>query len=405
MIDQLNSHAQIGVSITATSTNDSSSSATNDGGHGDSDTINRHSNYDQKVLMEQVGSALGSEIKKLLPPMNKDGSSSSRFCCPLDEALVECIMERHNNNENKIASLEEFNLPPYGIFPKGTGRTEIGSMQTAPLIHFFESLSQSSGLTLRFQKLRGHNGHHIVESAFKAFSRSLRCFIDGTKREDLEGMWGTSSDSATQGVEMKREGCVTRKTKETGIKVNMALDGGVGGVKVCTGVHTLDGLIREIAVESECMSLQVECQGDLWVDDHHTSEDVSIAIGQVLNKALGSKAGLNRMWTASAEEGASQVEVVMDLSNRPCFTHDLDLSHYNDEKIGDVSVEMIEHVFDSLVMNGQMTVHIVQIKLGQSTKDLVTAAARAFGRALGKCIAVDPRRMGATASSKGTLSV
>ena len=94
----------------------------------------------------------------------------------------------------------------------------------------------------------------------------------------------------------------------------------------------------------------------------------------------------------------------MDLSNRPCLTHDLDLSLHDEEKVDDISIEMIEHVFDSLVMNGQMTVHIVQLQAGKAG-ELTTAAARAFGKALRRCIAVDPRRAGATASSKGTLSV
>lgn len=100
----------------------------------------------------------------------------------------------------------------------------------------------------------------------------------------------------------------------------------------------------------------------------------------------------------------AKVEVVMDLSNRPCLTHDLDLSLHDEEKVDDISIEMIEHVFDSLVMNGQMTVHIVQVQAGKAG-ELTTATARAFGKALGRCIAVDPRRAGATASSKGTLSV
>lgn len=93
------------------------------------------------------------------------------------------------------------------------------------------------------------------------------------------------------------------------------------------------------------------------------------------------------------------------MSNRPCLTHDLELSHFNQETVEGMSIEMVEHFFDSLVMNGQMTVHLVQKSVGSSPKELSIAAARAYGKALSKCIAVDPRRAGATASSKGTLSV
>lgn len=80
----------------------------------------------------------------------------------------------------------------------------------------------------------------------------------------------------------------------------------------------------------------------------------------------------------------------MDLSNRPCLTHNLDLSLHDEEKVGGISIEMIEHIFDSLVMNAQMTVHIVQLKVGKAG-ELSTAAIRAFGKALARCIAVDPR--------------
>mmetsp|Transcript_9609 Transcript_9609/g.11146 ORF Transcript_9609/g.11146 Transcript_9609/m.11146 type:complete len:92 (+) Transcript_9609:2-277(+) len=90
----------------------------------------------------------------------------------------------------------------------------------------------------------------------------------------------------------------------------------------------------------------------------------------------------------------------MDLSNRPCLTHNLSLDC---EYVGDMSVEMLDHVLDSLVMNGQMTVHIVEKAKGD-IMDLAMATALAFGRALRLCAAVDPRRAGKTASSKGTLS-
>ena len=91
----------------------------------------------------------------------------------------------------------------------------------------------------------------------------------------------------------------------------------------------------------------------------------------------------------------------MDLSNRPCLTQNLSL--HDDEYVGDLSTEMFDHVLDSLVMNGQMTVHVLQKSKG-NVKDLVIATAEAFGRALRLCAAVDPRRAGKTASSKGTLS-
>jgi imidazoleglycerol-phosphate dehydratase len=102
----------------------------------------------------------------------------------------------------------------------------------------------------------------------------------------------------------------------------------------------------------------------------------------------------------------ANVEVTMDLSNRPCLTENLTLADCAEEYVGDSwTVEMFEHVLESLVMNGHMTVHIVELTAGKTVKETAMATAMAFGRVLRFCAAVDPRRAGKTASSKGTLSV
>jgi imidazoleglycerol-phosphate dehydratase len=425
MLDQLNSHAQIGVSVTAAlalDTKDNDSSASDH---------NRHADEDQEQLMSQVGSAIGAELKKIIPA---NTSRLSRFCCPLDEALVECILEINTGSASNsgsgagsgelsssidsivnIGRVTTFELAPYGIYPK-TGRTQIGKMKTAPLHAFFTELALSSGLNISLKKVRGHNGHHIVESSFKAFSRALRNIIDGTCTTNsthqesvdntMNAMWGIGSQSFKEGMALKRGDKSSRTTKETSIDVQVDLDGGARGVTITTGIQTLDIFYENLAKDSG-MSLFVVCKGDTWVDDHHTSEDVSIAVGKVLNNALGTKAGLNRMWCATAKVGDAEVEVTMDLSNRPCLTHNLSIACA--EYVGDMSTEMLDHVLDSLVMNGQMTVHVLELSKGQNNsdddmKDLANATALAFGKALKLCAAVDPRRAGKTASSKGTLS-
>ena len=103
----------------------------------------------------------------------------------------------------------------------------------------------------------------------------------------------------------------------------------------------------------------------------------------------------------------TEVEVTMDLSNRPCITHNLSLSSNanGEEYAGDLSIEMLDHVLESLVMNSRSTVHIVERKAGKTVLETVLATAIAYGKALRMCAAVDPRRAGKTASSKGTLSV
>ena len=110
------------------------------------------------------------------------------------------------------------------------------------------------------------------------------------------------------------------------------------------------------------------------------------------------------MWSATARVGEARVVTTMDLSNRPCFNHGLSLD--GPEYIGDMSTEMLHHVLESLVMNGQMTVHVDELSQGGAgdATDLALAIARSFGKALRFCAAVDPRRAGRIASSKGTLS-
>lgn len=419
MLDQLNSHAQVGISVEVTK---ATAATTNNHDSNTSPILedkNRHSNPPelQEELMSQVGSALGVEIGKIIP----SSATKSRFCCPLDEALVECILSTTNNNSNddntNSGSLSSFALAPYGIYPAKTGRTKIGQMITEPLQSFFQNLADTSGLHISLIKRRGDNGHHVVESAFKAFSRALRNLIDGTNvdyatiddggdddnNNNMSSMWGINSQSYKEGIDLNRSAKSSRATKETSIDVELHLDGGINGVSIDTGIQSLNDFYDTLAKHAK-MSLNVKCNGDTWVDDHHTSEDVSIAIGKVLDVSLGTKAGLNRMWCSVAKVGEACVEVTMDLSNRPCLTHNLSLSSCGEEYIGDMSVEMIDHALMSLVENAKMTVHIVEKAKGDNMMDLMIATASAFGKCLRLCAAVDPRRAGKTASSKGTLS-
>lgn len=330
MIDQLNSHAQVGVSVTVTILDDN-----NDDGNimlhqcngGSSNKqhkhnmmyehINRYANKDQSTLVELVGSVLGEQLQTLL--QSAAGGSTSRFRCPLDEGLVECTLEVPK--DRKDGTLVEFTLPPYGKYPLNIGRSKIGTLQTIHVENFFASLAQTSGMNITLRKIRGDNGHHVVESAFKAFSRALRNLLDGVDAYDnvnydkgpstaFETMWGLTSESYSSGFAMQRMGKVERSTKETSILVCVRLFGIVvdemigkdddqkDEVVINTGIQTLDQFITILAREAQ-MSIDVQCTGDLYVDDHHTSEDVSIALGQALDEALGTRAGLNRMWCAT----------------------------------------------------------------------------------------------------------
>jgi imidazoleglycerol-phosphate dehydratase len=389
MLDQIYSHAQIGVSLQVTS----------DGT--DLTDHNRHSKADQYLLLMIVGAEVGKALRIILDE-KQVVDAKSKFACPLDEALTVCRLHRNVDADGK---LESYTLAPYGKYPS-SGRSHIGHLQTGAISNFWEALAKHAGLSISLQKIRGDNAHHIVESSFKAFSRALRNLVDGIDTEIMSdsriAMYGPDSDNAKASIALFREGSVTRQTKETSIATTLKFDGGSSGIQVAAGVSTLDAFFQELAKAAN-VSLEMQCQGDLWIDEHHTAEDVSIALGQVLCKALENKAGLNRMWCAVSKVEDSEVEVTMDMSNRPFFQHNLSLE--SSEMVGDLSLEMFEHVLDSIVVNGRMTVHVCQLSKAHDLQHILIAVARAFGEGLKYCTMLDSRRAGATASSKGTLSV
>lgn len=442
MIDQWNSHAQVGVGLEVYY-NSGGGDETKDGY--ETSDHNRLAETDQFELCTVVGTALGTALKEILSTATSTTGSMVRSCCPLDEALVECILSPTQSPASPSDKVDtsgfKYALAPYGNYPRGVGRSRIGSLQTFAIESFWRALGESSNLQVSLTKIRGDNAHHIVESSFKAFSRALRNYLDSST-----DIWAIGSPNYAASVALHREAKIERTTKETSILVHLLLNGSSEQTLVETGIPMLDAFYSTLAQEAN-MTLQIKCNGDLWVDDHHTAEDVSIAVGQCLSEALGSKAGLNRMWVAEAStssaspisDGVTTVEVTMDLSNRPCLVHNLHETLGRQEYVdvlGDVTdddvvgtsekttqmanrygaghggtlltCEMFEHSLESLVMNGRMTVHIVvnTAKNGsESVADVALCTAKAFGRALRVCSMVDQRRAGTTASSKGTLSV
>lgn len=400
MLDQFYSHAQIGIDLLISGENDVK------------EDHNRNAACDQIELLSYVGKQVGCALTGLLDERGVPAGLVSTFACPLDEALTICVLERVG--AGNVGDLVSYSLAPYGKFP-ATGRSKIGKLETTAIESFWRALAVSSGLIIRLDKVRGDNAHHIVESSFKAFSRALRNLLDGIDTESFSGnlimMYGANSENYKVGIGMKREGTITRETKETSITTILKFDGGAAGIDICTGVNTLDRFLKEFAVTAG-ISLTIKCVGDLWIDEHHTAEDVAISIGQVISQALGTKAGLNRMWCAASTIDKTNIHVTMDLSNRPCLTHNL-MSLETAETIGDLTTEMFEHILDSIVVNAKMTVHIVEdIRedevyncITDSLENTVMTTGRAFGQALKYCAMVDGRRSGATASSKGTLSV
>ena len=450
MLDQFNSHAQIGISVKVKEEEETElSTKVAELEHGDAAKTTAakaaaHHNrladklQDQTPLFVQIASVVGTQFHGILEQNNIPIGQTSFFACPLDEALVFVHLKRCSSTtkESSSSSLDLYNLSPYGSYPPRTGRQWLGRMQLAPLQQFWQTVAETAHVQVSMYKIWGDNAHHIVEASFKAFSRALRNLIDGvnTVRDDtiddtqLEQLYGSSSDNALASTDLQRTGTVDRQTKETGINARLWLDGGAEGIQVSMGLPLLNAFWSTVSANA-LVSLQVLCAGDLWIDEHHTAEDVAIAVGQAWNQALGNKAGLNRMWCATVVEGTARVAVVLDLSNRPMLTHNLPLAQHDQEHLQDVPVEMLEHVLDSFVVNARMTLQVyVQPANTESTlnmegtnslgngmvvlspssvllADAWQGMAVALGRALRYCILVDSRRAGATASSKGTLSV
>merc|ERR1719362_1737258 len=175
MLDQLRSHAQLNITVFVDLFDN-----INDTHCFDANNLeykNRHAfpKYRQNELMIIVGSSLGRNIQKLLLQnidiINECSlTHSSRFCCPLDESLVECTIFMDKSKKG-IGSLDLFTLSPYGSYPPHKGRLSIGHLRLHPNLEiFFRHMCISSGLNVKLHKIRGENSHHIVESAFKAFT-------------------------------------------------------------------------------------------------------------------------------------------------------------------------------------------------------------------------------------------
>jgi len=162
MIDQWNSHAQVGVGLEVSlctaleKEKDGESKVDLEADH------NRFAGENQVQLCAAVGKALGQQLRKVLISAPKTSPSESRFCCPLDEALVECLISSsEKNDDDDKEDLAKYSLAPYGIYPRGVGRTKIGNLETFAIESFWKALAISAGIVISVDKIRGDNAHHI----------------------------------------------------------------------------------------------------------------------------------------------------------------------------------------------------------------------------------------------------
>jgi imidazoleglycerol-phosphate dehydratase len=192
----------------------------------------------------------------------------------------------------------------------------------------------------------------------------------------------------------KRSATITRETGETKIKVTLSLDG-QGKFTIKTGSKMFDHMLTHVA-QHGLFDINITASG--W-DEHHLSEDVAIALGQALNKALGDKKGIVRMSHAIVPMDEALATVVVDLSGRGYSVLDLQFSN---KKIGDMESDMIRHFLETFAAEGKMNLH-AQVLYGTNEHHKVEALFKALGRALGSATRIDPRIAGRVPSTKGKI--
>lgn len=195
----------------------------------------------------------------------------------------------------------------------------------------------------------------------------------------------------------KRTATISRSTKETQISVTVDLDG-TGKSTISTGIGFLDHMLTALSKHS-FIDITLSCKGDLEVDDHHTAEDCALALGAALEAALGNKAGLRRYGSAYAPLDEALARAVVDISGRPSAHIDLKLVR---EKVGQISTEMLTHVFQSLAVAAKLTLHVTVLE-GANDHHKSEAAFKALALALREAVTIDARRLNDIPSTKGSL--
>ncbi len=195
---------------------------------------------------------------------------------------------------------------------------------------------------------------------------------------------------------MSRFARVQRTTKESDVLVELEIDG-TGVADIETGVPFFDHMLAQLGKHGG-LDLTVRTQGDLEVDAHHTVEDTSLAVGQALREALADKAGIRRYGDALVPLDEALVQCAVDLSGRPYLVHnEPDIV----ELIGSYDTTLTKHIFESIVAEARITLHI-NVLSGRNAHHIVETQFKAFSRALRAAVELDPRVVGIP-STKGSL--
>lgn len=194
-----------------------------------------------------------------------------------------------------------------------------------------------------------------------------------------------------------RTATVTRTTKETDIRVEINLDG-TGTYDVSTGIGFLDHMMEQLSRHS-LIDITLRAKGDTHIDFHHTTEDVGLALGEAVAKALGDRTGINRYGSAMIPMDETLSRVAIDCSNRPYLIWKVDFTR---DKLGEFDTELFREWFMAFAQMAGLTLH-AEVIYGINNHHMIEATFKATARALRQAIEIDPRKADAVPSTKGVL--
>jgi imidazoleglycerol-phosphate dehydratase len=228
----------------------------------------------------------------------------------------------------------------------------------------------------------------------------------------FSGEVGTGSSQKTRGVAgqplikgarlvaeraFMRKGAVKRTTKETDVEVTVDLDGS-GRAAIATGIGFLDHMLELLARHSR-IDLSVKAKGDLHIDQHHTTEDVGIALGQAVKQALGDMKGITRYADVHVPMDEALTRVAVDISGRPFLVFKAEFVR---DKVGTFDTELVQEWFQAFAMNSGLTLHVDTL-YGSNDHHIAESCFKGLARALRAAIAIDPRAANEVPSTKGSL--
>lgn len=194
-----------------------------------------------------------------------------------------------------------------------------------------------------------------------------------------------------------RTASVVRKTAETNIMLSLNLDGS-GKSSIHTGCGFLDHMLTLFAAHGR-MDLNVTCQGDTYVDYHHTVEDIGIALGKAIHDALGEKRGITRYGNIVLPMDEALILAAVDISGRSCLGYALEIPT---EKVGDFDTELVEEFWLGFTRQAECSLHLRQLA-GTNSHHIIEGAFKAAARAIGQAVRIDPIYSNEIPSTKGVL--